>query len=688
VLHVPLLSPPGRHRRRADPAARGSTTTAQAPAGARLDTRSSHYITGVVNGTSTFINNWAAIAVVQVAISAAQGSTGFVVLAMALESVAVVALMVFMSATRRNVAAPGARAIATWLAAAGMLAPALWPNRITLLVGFLSLAWMSESMYTLRTVISDAKGDRAAAGQQRVQAWIYRSQLALQLGYVAIASATGSWRYANSVIAGLLAVEGVYLLVSAEMRRADPRTIHQPGADQPLLAILRYRPVFWAVLSVTASYVVSGLFFARAQTVLTGLGWSATAASWIVVGVAATRALTLRLRPTRGADGDLAEREQHHGRALIFSAVLMGLSAAALGVTLLPVGAVTATVGLVGSGVLCQYAMNRSNPIVRAYVAQRSVDASTWLNLGGMAGVALGGVLPVFTPWPWLVGIAAAVAAVMIGIAVATLGHRYETDAWRPLVPGTDVYEFAAVWTGQHLRFTIRPGGRAPLPDGFEPVPPYTGGLGVDVVLKAPINPLMERQYWPSKRVFRIRWQPLTLERWLQRRQRRTPGRARAAVSATRPALELITHPADCLWHDTASGTWYLDLMSVVAREGVVTRGVGPAPYHASGRVWADITYEGVRSWEVIEEFVLPEGTRTQLVLAEAERWVKLTPGGRDLIYEEPTVTWPSGRRSGGGQRSTRWVVPAPAVALATTLFTRVRGEFEPGTLVATPFHY
>jgi hypothetical protein len=688
-LRVPLLASPGRHRRRADPAARGSTTTAQqAPAGARLDTRSSHYLTGIVNGTSTFINNWAAVAVVQVAISVAQGSTKFVVFAMAVESLAVVALMTFTSVTRRNVAAPVTRALATWLAAAGMLAPAIAPGRITLMVGFLALAWMSQSMYTLRTVISDALGDRAAEGQQRVQAWVYRVQLALQLGYVGIVAATGSWRYANCVVAGLLAVEGTYLLVNREMRRADPRMIHQPGADQPLLDILRYRPVFWAVLSVTASYVVSGLFFARAQTLLTELGWSAGTASWIVVAVAATRALTLRLRTTRDANGDVQEREQHHGRALIFSGVLMGLSAAALGATLLPVGAITATVGLVGAGVLCQYAMNRSNPIVRAYIAQRSVDASTWLNLGGMAGVFVGGVLPVFMSWPWLVGTWVAVAAVMIAIAVATLGHRYETDAWRPLVPRATVYEFFGVWTGRTLRFTVRPGGRTPLPDGFDPVPAYEGGLGVDVHLKAPINAEMERQYWPSKRLFRILWKPLTFEQWRQGRRRWRLDRPRATLVGTRPALELVKPPDGCLAYDIALDTWYLDLTCVVPREGVLARGWGRAPYCASGRVRAEITYAGTRSWEVIDEFVLPEGTRTRLDLPEAQRWVRLTPGGHDLIHEEPAMVWSLAGRSAAGRRSSRWVVPADAVALETTLWTRVHGEFEQGTLVATPFHY
>ena len=80
--------------------------------------------------------------------------------------------MLAMSVTRRNVAAPLTRVIATWLAGAGMLAPAIAPGRITLLVGFLALAWMSQTMYTLRSVISDAPGDRVAAGQQRVQAWV------------------------------------------------------------------------------------------------------------------------------------------------------------------------------------------------------------------------------------------------------------------------------------------------------------------------------------------------------------------------------------------------------------------------------------------------------------------------------------------------------------------------------------
>ncbi len=687
MSHVPLLSSPGRHRRRASPAARRSTATAQAPAGARLNTKSSHYITGTVNGTSVFINNWAAVAVVQVAISAAEGSTAFVVFAMAAESAAVVLIMLAMSVTRRNVAAPLTRVIATWLAGAGMLAPAIAPSRITLLVGFLALAWMSQTMYTLRSVISDASGDRVAAGQQRVQAWVYRVGLTLQLGYVGIASATGSWRYANGAIAALLVLEGAYLLVSAEMRRADPRTIEQPGADQPLLEILRYRPVFWAVLSVTASYVISGLFFARAQTTLTGFGWSAGTASWIVVAVAATRALTLR-RTTREADDDLSEREQHHGRVLINSSALMGLSAAALGATLLPVGTITATVALVAAGVLCQYAMNRSNPIVREYIGQRSVDASNLLNLGGMLGAFVGGVLPVFMSWPWLVGTWAATAGAMIAIAVATLGHRYETDAWRPLVPKTTVYEFHGVWTGRNLRFTIRPGGRAPLPEGFEPVPPYEGGLGVDVRLKAPINPRMERQYWPSKRLFTILWTPLTFEQWVRRPMRWSFARSRVTLVATKPALELVEHPRDCLRYDTASDSWYLNLTSAVPREGVLARGVGLAPYYASGRVRATITYVGVRSWEVIEGFVVPEAARTHLDLPDAERWVRLTPGGRDLIYEVQAVRWASQRTPGDGGRSARWIVPASALELETTVFTRARGEFERGTLVATPFHY
>jgi hypothetical protein len=336
--------------------------------------------------------------------------------------------------------------------------------------------------------------------------------------------------------------------------------------------------------------------------------------------------------------------------------------------------------------------MNRSNPIVRAYIAQRSVDASNLLNLGGMLGVFVGGVLPVFMSWRWLVATWAAVAAVMIAIAVATLAHRYETDAWRPLVPRTGVYEFAGLWTGRNLRFTIRPGGRAPLPDGFHPVPAYAGGLGVNVVLKAPRNPQMERQYWPSKRLFRILWQPVTFERWLHRRTRRAFGRDRVMLLATRPALELVLPPDECLRYDTASDTWYLDLNCVVPREGVLARGRGRAPYYASERVRAEITYRGIRSWEVIEQFVLPD--RRRLRLPDAQRWARLTRDGHGRIYEEPEVTWrrevawPTRQMSPVGRRSARWVVPAAALELDTMLSTRTRGTFEQGTLVATPFHY
>jgi hypothetical protein len=596
---------------------------------------------------------------------------------MAAESAAVLAVMVVMSATRRNVASPWTRAISTWVAAAGMLVPALVPNRLTLFGGFIALAWMGQSVVTMRSVISDAPGDRATAGQQRVQAWVYRVSLGFQLGYVAVASATGSWRYANIVVAAVLAVEGVYMLVGREMRQVHPKTVHQPGADQPLLSIIRYRPVFWAVLSVTASYVVSGVFFARAQSQLTTFGWSAAGASWIVVAVAATRALTLRRRPTGEAKDELAEREAHHGRALISSGAIMALSAAALGATLLPVGAVTATVALVAAGVLFQFAMNRSNPVVREYIAKRSVDASNWINLGGMLGVSFGGVLPAFMSWPWLVATCGAFAVVMLGIAWATIGHRYETDAWRPRVPRTTMYEFEAEWVRRHLRFEIRPGGRAPLPNGFDPVPAYEAGLGVDVKMKAPINAQMEHQYWPSKPFFKILWMPRRFDQWMRDRERRTLGPARIMIPAAEPALELTADPGHCLRQDQ-TGAWFVDLMSVVPRPGVLAEGDAPAPYLAGDWVRAEIRYEGLQRWELMATLELPDGVYTGVALADTERWAPLTAEGRDQIRHQPAHEG----------RPARWVVPASALDLSRTVFTRAHGQFEEGTLVAKPFHY
>jgi hypothetical protein len=679
VVRVPILSPVlGRLRRRPQPAVREAPTATQPPRGARLDTKSSHAGAGGICGSSTFINNWASAVEVEVARTAAQGSISFVVISMAAETAAIVAVMLVTSAMHRNVASPWTRAVSTWVAAAGMLAPALVPNRLTLFAGFIALGWMGQAVVTLRNVVSDAPGDRPADGQRRVQTWIYRVLLGFQLGYVALVSVTSSWRYANVVVAAVLVVEGLYLVVRREMRQADPKTVHLPGSDQPLRSIRRYRPVWWAVLSVTASWVVSGLFFARAQSELTTLGWSAADASWIVVAVGATRALTLRRRPTGEANDELAERQAHHGRALIVSSAIMALSAVLLAATLFPAGVVTATVALVAAGVLSQFAMNRSNPIVREYIAKRSIDASNLLNLGGMLGVLVGGLLPAFMSWPWLVTTWGAVAVVMLGIAGATMGHRYESHTWLPRVPQTTVYELGGQWVGLHLRFELRPGGRAPLPNGFDLVPAYEAGLGVEVRLTAPVNAGMERQYWPARPFFTILSTPLTFDQWMRHQDRRTLGRAQFVVPAAEPALEMTAEP-DQFLRQAQNGEWFLDLGSVFPRVAVLVEGNGPAPFLADdGWVHAVIHPDGLQRWELMATLDLPPGVYPGGALADDERWASLTADGRHQVYLEPA----------DGGRPARWVVPASALALRRTVFTRIHGNFPEGTLGAWPYHY
>jgi hypothetical protein len=659
---------PRHGSRTASPAGPAAATTL--PRETRLATKTAHALVGTVCGSSNFINNWAASVLLDVARTTAHGSTSFVVLTMAAESLAVTAIMLVMVLRRRNVAAPLTRTVSTWVAAAGMLAPALVPNRLTLFAGFIALAWMGQAVSTLRSVVSDAPGDRPADGQQRVQNWIYRVLLGMQLCYVGVATVTGSWRYANAVVAAVLVVQGAALLISREIRQADPHTVDQPGSDEPLLSLIRYRPVVWAVLSVTLSWVAFGMFTYRAQSQLTTFGLNPTAASWIVVAVGATRAVTFRRRPVGETDGELVGAEAHHGWTLVNSSSIMVLSAAALAATLLPVGKVAAIVALAGAGVLSQFAMHRSNPIVREYVAERSIDASNLLNLGGYLGVFIGGSLPAFMSWPQLVATWGLLTAAMLGIAWATMGHRYEADAWKPRVPQATAYEFTGTRAGPLFRFEIRPGG-------VDPLPAYQAGPGSDVRLKAPINAAMQYQYWPSRPFFSILWRPQQLDMWIRRRAPRRLGRSRIVRPASEPALVLIADLDRCLVQD-GDGAWYVNLWPAIPRDAVLARGTGPAPFMADDLVRAEIRYEGVTGWELISALILPEGAGTRGPLGDVEWRARLTASGREQIYSEPA-------RQGS---PARWVIPASALELHQAVVTRAYGDFPAGTLVAVSPHY
>jgi hypothetical protein len=661
VTHVPILGPPsGRHRSRggaAPPRPAGTTPTASE----RLDTRAAHRIVALMVGLATFLNNWPAATEVQVAASAAGGDTGFVVFAMAAESAAVAILMVVL--LRHSVAGRWTRTAATWTAAAGLLVPAVAPSRITLLIGLMAVAWMTQSVTTLRGVVSDAPGDEAAGGQQRVQTWVYRVVLAAQITYVAFAWITNRWWTANVFFAGVLFTSGLMLLINPTMRRADPKVLHLPGTDQPLLAYRKYRPAVWAVLSLALSWVIYGIFFAAAQPELTRFGWKAGAASWIVVGIAATRVLTLRLRRGAGRDGGSSRRNQQHGRVLASSAFIMCASSAVLLLTILPVGRWPATTGLVTGGVVFQVSMNRSNPIVREYLAARSVDVSNLLNVGGMVGVLIGGGLPTILHWPGLVGVWGACAVGMVAIARATLAHRY--DQLLAVVPEVDVYEFTAARTEEELiRCTVRPRRSGPDLGGYEPVAPFEAGPGTNVMISAPLNPGMRFQYWPFHPLFTVLWNAEPLHDWL--RDARPRPRTRGATQQPSPAphLSLIGWP-DAIVADPGTGQRYVDMAAAVAHEAVIARGSGSAPYLTDDRlVNAVITYEDLHSWEVVERLVLPNDRRFIPLRGEATRQA------------------PDGPRRG------RWIVTAEALGLPTELVTRARGRFLAGSLVTRPLHW
>jgi hypothetical protein len=615
-----------------------------------------------------FIGSWPSVATIQVALVAAGGSTTFVKAVTAIETLAVGVLMVTMFGLHRNLAGPWARAASMWMAAAGMLAPALVPDRITLILGFLGLAWMGQSVTTLRTVISDARDDHPSAGQERVQAWVYRTLLGSQVVYVAVASLTGSWRYANMLFAAVIVVEGWYMLAGRAMRQVSPRTIHLPGSGQELRDALDYPPAIWAVLSVALTYVIYGLFFAQAQTQLAKFGVSPGAASWVVVGIGAVRALTLRRAPARDRDPGRFEGEEHHGRALIVSGAVMGASVVALGATLLPIGLLGAAAALIVSGVLLQYAMNRGNPIVRGYLAERSVAISSLLNIGAFFGAFFGGLLSAYLRWPALVAICVVCATSMIVLAWMTMRHRYEADEWRPKVPKTDLYEFSGRRAGPHFRYVIIPGGLASIRKGSGRVLSYAAGRGVDISIRAPKNRRIRYQYWRKKLLFRILWAPLTFERWLHKRRRRASVDM-WATAATGPVLELVGWPGDCLVCDDSNGTWFVDLRAALPRHTVWARGKGWAPCFDgdSGMVAAEISYRGVGYWEVIERLRLEPGMRL----------ARLAPGGQ--IYAE--------RRLDPRHRP-RWVIPAAALELKTEIVTRTRGDFPAGRLAVTPYHY
>jgi hypothetical protein len=527
----------------------------------------------------------------------------------------------------------------------------------------MAVAWMTQSVTTLRGVVSDAPGDGPAGAQQRVQTWVYRVVLASQLAYVTFAWVTDRWWTANVFFAGVLLTSGLMLLINPTMRRADPKVLHLPGTDQPLLAYRKYRPALWAVLSLALSWVIYGIFFASAQPELTRFGWRPGVASWIVVGIAATRVLTLRLRRGVRTDGSASRLDQQHGRVLASSAVIMCASGAVLLLTVLPVGRWPATAGLVIGGVMFQVSMNRSNPIVREYLAARSVDVSNLLNVGGMVGVLIGGALPTVVDWPWLVGIWGACAVGLVAIARATLAHRYDQPL--ALVPEADVYEFTATRTEEELiRCTVSPGGSRRATPGYEPVAPFEAGPGTAVVISAPLDPGMRFQYWPFHPLFEVLWAAEPLRDWLRDRRTQAHTRGVAQEPPASPHLSLIGWP-DAIVIDPDSGQGYIDLAATVAHEVVVARGCGSAPYLTNdGQVSAVITYEDLHSWEVVKRIVLPS----------RERFIPLRG--------EPALQAPD------GARSARWIVSADALGLPTELVTRTRGRFLAGSLVTRPLHW
>ena len=582
-----------RHRRARFAARPAAATTPATTKDRLLNTVAGHITTGRENGWVQFIGAWATVDVVQVAQTAAHGSTRFVKFAMTAESIGMGLLLLVAALLQRNLTGRWNRALSTWVAAAGVAAPAVVPNQTTLLYGLIATAWMGQSVSTLRSVVAPRPGELAHRAQERVQAWMYGTMLGAQMVYVAIADGTGSWRAANAVIAALLFADGLYVLLAPDVRRADPRTMPLPGREQSLLDLLGYRPVIGAILAVTLGYVVFGLFFAEVQTELTHLGWGAGVASWIVVATGSSRFLTLELARRSAA---AVEAEEHHGRAVILSGAALGASALLAAVTLFRAGLWPATIAIVAAGVMFQIGMNGANPVIRAYVAENSAAASTLVNLGTALGTVIGSGEAVVANWTTAVGTWIGCALLVLVIGWLTLGHRYEAHDWHPRLPAASVLRIRArVVDGWRLEYVLEP--RVKLSPAL---PARTGGPGERVVAWSAFNPDKKRQYWRRNTLFQVAPARgvVALGRWLEENRRARRGTATDRA----PGLELLLPLEQCARHDADHGVWLIDSRAVLSRPRVVAQGVGRAPLVADdGRVHGQIPWDAVTHWRIVE---------------------------------------------------------------------------------------
>jgi hypothetical protein len=573
--------------------------------------------TGRLNGLATLAGNWPSLVLIQTAVIAAQGSEQFVKLALAAQSAGVVVVLVVMLALRRNLAGRWQLVASAWVGVVGMSVIAVRPDRVTLFLGLLVSAWVFYASSTLRTAVSPRAGSAAPGAQSRVQTWMYSTVLVASLVYVAIGRSLTGWRIATVLLALTLAYEGTRLIFAPGRELPDPRRERQPGLHQPVRKVLTYWPLLWAILILTLTYVMLGLYFTDLQTELSHVGWGASQASWIVAAAGASRVLTLRVASFMSRAG-----EEHHGTALVWSAALLMVSALLAAWPLVSGGRVTAAVSLGAAGIVLQAAMNGCNPLIRAYIGQRSVDASTLVNIGAAAGQAIGTQVAVVIAWTGVVsgwGLAAIGIAVL---AIVTVTHRYRVFHWDntsgakpPDLPAAHEYWLRGEPGPRgrvRLDFFVHPDTGLPL--GWRPLPRREVGPGERVTGLAAFDPSVEFQYWQGEPLLRFgrarramplqRWSPWRLGlRWMAAQS--------SAVSATDPTPTLVViGPLDeVLTLDERSQRWLIDPRSLVSHDCTLAEGVRTwrrprVPFVVDdGSVRGEITSGRINRWRVVRTF-------------------------------------------------------------------------------------
>lgn len=262
--------------------------------------------------------------------------------------------------------------------------------------------------------------------------------------------------------------------------------------------MLTYWPLLWAILILTLTYVMLGLHFTDLQTELSHVGWHASQASWIVAGAGASRVLTLWVASLMSRAG-----EEHHGTALLWSAALVVVAALLAAWPLVSGGQLTAAVSLGAAGIVLQAAMNGCNPLIRAYIGQRSVDASTLVNIGAAAGQAIGTQVAVVIAWTGVVGGWGLAAIGIAVLAIVTVSHRYRVFHWDNIsgpkprdVPAAHEYWLRGEPGPRGrvgLDFLVHP--ETPVPPGWTPLPRREVGPGERVIGLAAFDSTVDLQY-------------------------------------------------------------------------------------------------------------------------------------------------------------------------------------------------